>query len=50
MTLVQSGAELASFERLVGPVQQIEAEWHAYVRQLKTDPVNHDKRRRPLPR
>ncbi|HEV2694944.1 MAG TPA: DUF1570 domain-containing protein [Verrucomicrobiae bacterium] len=33
--LAQKGGGLADFETLIGPVDQIQAEWHDYVRQLK---------------
>jgi hypothetical protein len=34
--LVRRGGDLAAFEELVGPVDQIQTEWHAYVRRLKS--------------
>ena len=36
LELVQQGGGLEAFERLIGPVEAIQAQWHAYVRQLKT--------------
>ncbi len=36
MALLQSGGDLAAFEKFVGPLASIEAEWHAYVRHLKS--------------
>ncbi len=33
--LVQSGGKLEDFEQIIGPVEQVQTEWHAYVRQLK---------------
>lgn len=35
LALVKEGGRLDAFERLVGPIGQMEKEWHAYVRQLK---------------
>lgn len=36
LTFVQRGGELATFEEAIGPVEQVQAEWHAYVRNLKS--------------
>jgi hypothetical protein len=36
--LLESGGGLAEFERLIGPVEKVEAEWHDYVRRIKADP------------
>lgn len=33
--LLQRGGDLASFEELIGPVEKVQGEWHAYVRELK---------------
>lgn len=35
LPLVQRGGGLAAFEELIGPVEPVQAEWHAYVRELK---------------
>jgi hypothetical protein len=35
LLLAQQGGGLAAFEEVVGPVDQVQAEWHAYVRRLK---------------
>ncbi len=35
LTLAQKGGGLAAFEEAIGPVDQVQAEWHAYVRRLK---------------
>jgi hypothetical protein len=35
MTLLQRGGGLAAFEELIGPVEQVQSEWHAHVRELK---------------
>ena len=36
LALVQRGGGLEAFEQLIGPVEQVQAEWHAYVRRLKS--------------
>src|SRR5262245_22057599 len=33
--LLEQGGGVEAFERLIGPVEQVQVEWHAYVRQLK---------------
>ena len=33
--LVQKGGGLEAFEETIGPVEKVQAEWHAYVRRLK---------------
>jgi hypothetical protein len=45
--LVQSGGDLGSFERLIGPVDAIEIEWHEYVRQMKAGNLGRERRRPP---
>lgn len=35
VALAESGRGLAAFEKIIGPVEQVQAEWHAYVRRLK---------------
>ena len=35
MALAQRGGGLDAFEQLIGPVDTVQAEWHAYVRRLK---------------
>jgi hypothetical protein len=35
LELVQGGGGLDAFERTLGPVEQVQTEWHAYVRRLK---------------
>ena len=37
LALVQRGGDLAAFELAVGPVDQVQTEWHAYVRSLKAE-------------
>jgi len=37
LDLVQQGGGLEAFERMIGPVDQVQAEWHEYVRQLKAE-------------
>ncbi len=36
LDLVRQGGGLAAFEQTIGPVEQVQTEWHAYVRQLKS--------------
>lgn len=36
LELVQQGGGLVAFERAIGPVDEVQAEWHRYVRELKT--------------
>ena len=50
--LLQRGGGLAAFEELIGPVEKVQAEWHAYVRELKAGLEKGDsrfllKRKRP---
>jgi hypothetical protein len=33
--LAQRGGTLAAFEQIIGPVDQVQTEWHSYVRELK---------------
>lgn len=35
LALLQRGGGLKAFEELIGPVQQVQTEWHAYVQELK---------------
>jgi hypothetical protein len=35
LALVQRGGGLDAFEQTIGPVEQVQSEWHAYVRRLK---------------
>ena len=35
LALVQRGGGLDTFEQLIGPVDTVQTEWHAYVRRLK---------------
>ena len=37
LDLVQQGGGLEAFERMIGPVDQVQAEWHEYVRHLKAE-------------
>ncbi|HEU0008684.1 MAG TPA: hypothetical protein VFT34_02600 [Verrucomicrobiae bacterium] len=37
LKLAQQGGGLAAFEQCVGPIDLVQPEWHAYVRQLKAD-------------
>ena len=36
LALVQQGGGLEAFEQIIGPVDKVQTEWHAYVRRLKT--------------
>ena len=35
LALLQRGGGLEAFEQTIGPVEQVQSEWHAYVRRLK---------------
>jgi hypothetical protein len=35
LALLQQGGGLDAFERIIGPVEKVQPEWHAYVRHLK---------------
>ena len=37
LALVRDGGRLAAFEKHVGPVNEVQAEWHLHVRKLKSD-------------
>ena len=37
LALVQSGGGLDSFQEIIDPVEQVQMEWHAFVRQMKAD-------------
>lgn len=43
LRLVESGGELKDFEQIIGPVEQVQAEWHNYVRQLKAALAGQDR-------
>lgn len=43
LTLAQKGGGLAAFEEVIGPVDQVQAEWHAYVRRLKATLMRHER-------
>ena len=36
LELVQRGGGIDAFEQIVGPVEQVQTDWHTYVRHLKT--------------
>ncbi|HUR44331.1 MAG TPA: hypothetical protein VMZ27_00550 [Candidatus Saccharimonadales bacterium] len=42
LTLMARGGDSKSFEALIGPIDQIQSEWHAYVRRLKSVISGHD--------
>ena len=44
LALVQRGGGLEAFEQTIGPVDKVQAEWHAYVRRLKTALASSDVR------
>jgi len=46
--LVQQGGDLTTLERLLGPIERVQAEWHGHVRDLKADLAGSH--RRPSPR
>jgi hypothetical protein len=41
--LIQSGGGLAAFEKIIGPVEQVQPEWHDYVRRLKAALAGKDR-------
>jgi len=54
LSLAERGGDLGAFEELIGPVDQVQAEWHEYVRQMKTsltkiDRENYQNRKNPKP-
>lgn len=54
LALVERGGELDAFEELIGPVDQVQIEWHEYVRQMKAALVEQDRenfknRKKPKP-
>ena len=42
MALVAQGGSLRVFEKLIGPVEQVQAQWHSYVRHLKSVVGGHE--------
>ena len=42
LALVQRGGGLDPFEQLIGPVETVQPEWHAYVRRLKAALAGRD--------
>jgi len=50
LELIRAGGDLAAFERLVGPGEQIEDEWQRYVRRFKAGPVVPRRSPQPVPR
>lgn len=52
LELMRAGGGLEDFERLIGPLNQIQAEWHAHVQQIKSGqwrPLIHSDEPRPVP-
>jgi hypothetical protein len=54
LALVLRGGRLDAFEQLIGPVETVQPEWHAYVRRLKAALAGSDlqflrSQRRPGP-
>jgi hypothetical protein len=43
LRLIQSGGGLDAFEKIIGPVEQVQAEWHDYVRRLKAALAGKDR-------
>jgi hypothetical protein len=43
LPLLQSGGDLRSFEQIIGPVEQVQSEWHDYVRRLKAALAGEDR-------
>lgn len=48
--LVRQGGTLEAFEKALGPVDEVQAEWHDYVRHLKSNVSGDDFRLRKKPR
>ncbi|HWQ92188.1 MAG TPA: hypothetical protein VN673_10995 [Clostridia bacterium] len=50
LELVQKGGGMEAFEQTIGPVERVQAEWHDYVRALKTSlySVNFQSQKLPL--
>jgi hypothetical protein len=49
LDLVRAGGGLEAFEKTIGPVEQVQQKWHAYVRQLRSD-LGADPGNQPKPR
>jgi len=43
LQLIQKGGRLEDFEKLIGPVEQVQTEWHEYVRHLKAALAGKDR-------
>src|SRR6267142_3541718 len=43
LLLAQRGGGLDAFEEIIGPVEQVQAEWHEYVRQMKAALAGRDR-------
>ena len=43
LLLAQRGGGLDAFEEIIGPVEQVQAEWHDYVRQMKAALAGRDR-------
>ncbi len=43
LELAESGGGVDAFERIIGPVDQVQAEWHAFVRRLKDGLAGKDR-------
>jgi hypothetical protein len=41
--LFERGGDLESFEKLIGPVEKIQVEWHDHVRRIKAAVAGHDR-------
>jgi len=53
LALIQSGGGLEAFEKIIGPVDQVQTEWHDYVRRLKVALDGKDReffKRKKIPR
>jgi hypothetical protein len=42
LALVQRGGGLDAFEQIIGPVETVQTEWHAYVRRVKAALAGND--------
>lgn len=43
LALAQKGGGLAAFEEVIGPVDEVQVEWHSYVRMLKSALAGNDR-------
>jgi len=44
LELAQRGGGIDAFEQVIGPVDQVQTEWHSYVRHLKSTLAGRDRK------